>query len=179
MMRLVAVALVFAVSPVGQSRESSADRLARFIRDGCDYFGEHADAGIESIQPHFGKLLRVEMITERVYKPYPRYRFEPTLLPRWEAWAESRSVVVRVPTRVSIRLSELERSFGAAEEEVTDRRIMATTPSGDDPGPHYEYPFQFQFTRVGKNKTCTVLIEGDGKYEDVHRQRVAMVTLID
>jgi hypothetical protein len=177
MMRLVAVALVLAVSPVGQSRESSAERLARFIRDGCDYFGEHADAGIEGIRPHFGKLLRVEMVTERAYKPYPRYRFEPTLLPRWEAWAESRSVVVRVPTRVSIRVSELERSFGPAEEETTDLRIAAT--AAGDSGPHYEYPFQFQFTRVGTKKTCTVLIEGDGKYEDLHRQRITMVTLID
>jgi hypothetical protein len=179
MMRLVAVAFVLALSPVSQSRESSADRLARFIRDGCDYFGEHADAGIENVQPHFGKLLRVEMVTERAYKPYPRYRFEPTLLPRWEAWAESRSVVVLVPRRVSIRVSELERSFGPAEEETTDRRIAATTASDDGPGPHYEYPFQFQFTRVGTKKTCTVLIEGDGKSEDFHRQRVGMVTLID
>jgi hypothetical protein len=159
--------------------EAPSDRLAGFVRDACEYLRVHFLIKPQDAQPHFGRLVRSEMISKHVASPRRRYYFEPQTLTGWEVWMERPAeVVITVPATVSITLGDLERYFGAAEEEVTDRRLVLTK-TGSEPSAERKFPFQFQLTHLGTNKTCTVVLETDGRYKDFHKQRVLKLAIYE
>jgi hypothetical protein len=170
MTKLVPAAIFAAtLATNAHAKGQAGERLARFVTEECSYLSAHFGADVDSVLPHFGRVRRVERITENVSTPHPRFHFEPTGLPRWRAWIEDGiELHVKVPSKTAILVSDLESTLGPAELRESDLKLI-------EGATRFAIPDEFQF----KRETCMIIVFGDGKSEDIHRQRVLEIMLID
>jgi hypothetical protein len=153
------------ISLDARAEERSVDQLRSFIVDACEFFAEHHPINAEDAHPHFGKLRKREWVTKQVGTPHARFHVDAKRLPGWQvSLEESIEVKVTPPRTIRLTLGDIAKLVGDAETDDVDG-----------------VPKRFAIDRLGPNKTCTVILFGDGKSgrDDWNRQHLLSIAIED
>lgn len=141
-------------------------RLAKFIRETCDWMSRDYERPETKIAEHIGRITGTD--AERIFVDIPA-------LPHWAVSVVPPGLVdMKVPEGARITVAQLERFFGPAHEADVDQRLSASATERSDGTRE-----MLDFARTGRKKMCALSTVVLTRTKNRSESTVESITLCD